>query len=49
MRNIVFELIQESKRSSYKSKIEQGQDDPMSIWRLFKELGASNKTSTFEG
>ena len=46
MRNTVSDLIQESKRSSYKSKIEQGQDDPRSIWRIFKELGASNKTSS---
>ena len=45
MRNTVSALIQESKRSSYKSKIEQGQDDPRSIWRIFKDLGASNKTS----
>ena len=46
MRNTVSDLIQESKRSSYKSKIEQGQDDPRSIWRIFKEFGASNKTSS---
>ena len=44
MRNTVSDLIQESKRSSYKSKIEQGQDDPMCIWRICKDLGASNKT-----
>ena len=46
MRNTVSDLIQESKRSSYKSKIEQGQDDPRSIWRICKELGASNKPSS---
>ena len=46
MRNTVSDLIQESKRSSYKSKIEQGQDDSRSILRIFKELGASNITSS---
>ena len=46
MRNTVSDLIQESKRSSYKSKIEHSQDDPRSIWRIFEELGASNKTSS---
>ena len=46
MRNTISDLIQESKRSSYKSKIEQGQGDPRSIWRIFKELVASNKASS---
>ena len=46
MRNTVSDLIQESKRSSYKSKREQGQDDPRSIWIIFKGFSASNKTSS---
>ena len=36
-------VLQESKRSVYKTKIEEGKDDPKSIWKLFKEFGANSK------
>ena len=36
-RNEVSSVIQESKRSVYKSKIEEGKDDPKSIWKIFKK------------
>ena len=42
-RNEVSTLIQDAKRSIYKTKIEEGKDDPKSIWKLFKEFGANNK------
>ena len=35
-------LIQESKRLVYKSKIEEEKDDRKSIWKLFKEFGATS-------
>ena len=43
LRNRISSLIQESKLATYKSKIEVGKDDPQSIWKLFKEFGASYK------
>ena len=42
-RNEVSSIIQEAKRSVYKTKIEEGKDDPKTIWKLFKEFGANNK------
>ncbi len=41
LRNKISSLIQKSKINSYKSKIEEGKDDPRSIWKIFKEFGAS--------
>ena len=38
-------MIKESKKSSYERKIEEGKSDPKSIWKIFKEHGASTKTS----
>ena len=43
LRNRISSLIQESKSVKYKNKVEAGKDDPKSIWKLFKEFGASNK------
>ena len=43
LRNKISSLIKESKEATYKSKIETGQDDPRSIWKFFKEFGASSK------
>ena len=43
LRNKISSLIKESKEPTYKSKIETGQDDPRSIWKIFKEFGASSK------
>ena len=40
-----FVMIQESKSATYKNKIENGKDDPKTIWKIFKEFGASNKKS----
>ena len=45
LRNRISCLIQDSKSSTYKNKIENGKDDPKSIWKIFKEFGASNKKS----
>ena len=42
-------VIQESKRSVYKSKIEEGKDDPKSIWKIFKEFGAYGKKCNENG
>lgn len=45
LRNQISSMIDESKKATYKNKIEQGKDDPKSIWKLFKEFGASNKNT----
>ena len=43
MRNKVCQLIKESKKLSYEKKIEDGKSDPKTIWKIFKEHGASSK------
>ena len=43
LRNKVSRLIEVAKQDTYQSKIEEGKSDPRSIWKLFKELGASRK------
>ena len=42
-RNNVNRLINVSKNSSYERKIEEGKSDPKSIWKIFREHGASSK------
>ena len=42
-RNKVNTLITTSKKSSYERKIEEGKSDPKSIWKIFREHGASSK------
>ncbi|MES9882533.1 MAG: reverse transcriptase family protein [Sedimenticola sp.] len=48
LRNKVSTMIQNSKKDSYKSKIEEGKDDPRSIWKIFKEFGASKNDGNSE-
>ena len=43
LRNKISSLIKESKEATYKSKIDAGKNDPKSIWKIFKEFGASSK------
>ncbi|WAR04353.1 hypothetical protein MAR_019722 [Mya arenaria] len=42
-RNKVCTLIDNSKKESYKRKIEEGKSDPKTVWKIFKEHGASTK------
>ena len=49
MRNRITSLIQDSKSATYKNKIEEGKGDPKSIWKIFKEFGASNKKTDTNG
>ena len=41
-------MIKAAKNDMYKTKIEKGKDDPRTIWKIFKEYGASRKTATNE-
>ena len=47
-RNKVSSMIKSAKNDMYKAKIEKGKDDPRTIWKIFKEYGASRKTATNE-
>ena len=42
---MVSRLIENVKKETYQSKIAEGQPDPRSIWKLFKEHGANGKGS----
>ena len=42
-RNKVSSMIRTAKNDMYKNKIEKGKDDPRTIWKIFKEHGASSK------
>ena len=37
-------MIRSAKNNMYKTKIEKGKDEPCTIWKIFKEFGASRKT-----
>ena len=41
-------MIEQAKKRTYQTKIEQGKNDPKTIWKLFKELGANGKGSNSE-
>ncbi|MCG7869794.1 MAG: hypothetical protein JAY74_25915 [Candidatus Thiodiazotropha taylori] len=45
-RNKVSEMIKSAKKEMYKAKLEEGKDDPRSIWKLFRELGAGGKSDS---
>ena len=48
LRNRVSSLIERAKTETYQAKIEEGQSDPKSIWKIFKELGTNKKGSNDE-
>ena len=48
IRNKVSSLIEQAKQRTYQTKIEEGKDDPKTVWKLFKELGANRKGSNSE-
>ena len=45
-RNIVIKLILKARKHTYEEKINKGQNNPASIWRLFKEFSASRKSKS---
>ena len=48
IRNKISKQIEMAKKNTYQSKIEEGQSDPRSFWKIFKELGANRKTNSSE-
>ena len=47
-RNKVVNLIQQSKKSNYEKLIEDGKNQPTTIWKLFNELKAGKQKNTKE-
>ena len=47
-RNNVIRLIKKARKSTYETKIDKGKNKPSSIWKLFKEFGASRKSKVNE-
>ena len=48
LRNKVSTMIKSKKQSMYNTKLEEGKDNPSSIWKLFRELGAGKKSKSQE-
>ena len=46
LRNKVSSMIRSAKNNMYKTTTEKGKEDPRTIWKIFKEFGASRKTGT---
>ena len=44
-RNKVVNLIKESKKSQYSAIINENNNNPSSIWKLFKEIGINKQKS----
>ena len=43
LRNRVSTMIDLAKKETYQTKVEEGKDDPRSIWKLFKQFGTTKK------
>ena len=43
LRNRVSMMIDSAKKETYQTRVEEGKDDPRSIWKLFKQFGTSKK------
>ncbi|MCU7801208.1 MAG: reverse transcriptase family protein, partial [gamma proteobacterium symbiont of Lucinoma myriamae] len=48
LRNKVSTLINNSKQNMYQVQIEEGKDNPRTIWKLFRKFGASGKGQSQE-
>ena len=43
LRNRVSTMIDTAKKDAYQTKLEEGKDDPRSIWKLFKQFGIGKR------
>ena len=48
IQNKVSAMIKSAKQSMYKAKLEEGKDNPSSIRKLFRELGAGKTSKSQE-
>ena len=46
LRNRVSTMIDTAKKDTYQTQLEEGKDDPRSIWKLFKKFGIGKKGSS---
>ena len=45
IRNNISNTTDKAKKEIYRNKLEEGQDDPSTIWYIFKQFGACRKFS----
>lgn len=43
LRNKITSMIDNAKKEMYRNKIEEGQNDPRTIWKMFRQFGAGKK------
>ena len=43
LRNKVSTMIDTARKEAYQTKVEEGKDDPRSIWKLFKQFRLHKK------
>ena len=48
LRNKLTTMIDKAKKEMYQNKIEEGQNDPKTIWKIFQQFGASSKKGSAE-
>ena len=48
LRNKISKMIDKAKKEMYRNKLEEGQDDPRTIWKIFKQFGACKKMESTE-
>ena len=40
LRNKISKVIDKAKKEMHRNKLEEGQNDPRTIWKIFKQFGA---------
>ena len=48
LRNKISSMIANAKNEMYQNKLEEGQNDPRTIWKIFRQFGACNKKGPTE-
>ena len=48
LRNKVTTLIDKAKKEMYQTKLEEGQNDPKTIWKIFQQFGTGGKKGAAE-
>lgn len=48
LRNNIPTMIANAKKKMYQNKLEEGQNDPRTIWKIFRQFGACSKKGSTE-
>ena len=48
IRNKISTMIVKAKKEMYRNKLEEGQNDPRTIWKIFRQFGACSKMRSAE-